>query len=414
MRHRIIVSFVAVCSAFAAAAQDQGLRNRDPELTASKRVVADLQRANFHRGPFYLLSQFRISDAGYTETLMVPTGDGDTGLSLSVEAPQRLYFVPAKKTIFSLDLVPGYSILGTQAKRNQFNYLGRADAHFLLNHLYLDAYTSRADQLRGHVGDLNRLATTRVNETGVAGEIKYSSRTSAIFNVFRRDFEFPEDRYQPEFENADFNPVQLLDRDEKSIRASAAHKTFPLTSLFLSAEASDYGFRYATFKDSRRLWYGGGARFDSGRTQMSAELAALRLSFDDRSQKQFRGFGGRVSAVRKNGRWQYDAGASRDVGFSVFAENNYYITTMGNAGLSYEANRRLLLRAGSVYERQDYDVAVRGRLRRDTASFSSVGFLFRVRRLQLGVDAGWYERESTHDVDPDSGIRYVLHLSLTP
>jgi len=65
------------------------------------------------------------------------------------------------------------------------NYALRADAHFLTNHLYLDVYRTRANQMRAFVSDINRMATVKENETGVVGEFKYSSRTSALFALRR-------------------------------------------------------------------------------------------------------------------------------------------------------------------------------------------------------------------------------------
>lgn len=395
----------------------QNLRDRDPNLEAAKRLYEQLQQANFHSGPFYLWSRFRISDAGFSESGYVPTGEHGSGLTLAVEAPQRFFFVPRKKTIFTVDVVPGYSFFQSDEGDGQFNYSARADAHFLWNHLYLDVYGSRADQLRAHVADINRLATAREDEVGVASEWKYSSRTSGIVNVRYRDTSYPTDRYQPTINSgasADFNPINLLDRNERNARLSVNHKTFPLTSLFVSAEVSDYGFRYATYKDSRRTWLGAGFNYNSGRTNVRAEAGPLKLEFQDETQQSFTGLGASIDASRVNGRWTYTASANRDLGFSVYAANNYYIANRVNAGIDYAATRRLTLRTNGVWERDQYDVQVRGNDREDEVVFTSVGFNYAIQRVRAGVDVGWYERDSTYGGDVDSGIRYVLHLSFVP
>jgi hypothetical protein len=398
--------------------QSQTLRDRDPDLDAARKLHEDLQQANFHSGPFYLWSRLRLSDAGYTEAAYVPTGEQSGGLSLSVEAPQRFFFVPRKKTIVTLDLVPGYSFFSSGGSRGQFNYLARGDVHFLLNHLYLDVYALRADQLRAHVADFNRLATAREDETGVSGEAKYSSRTSGLFTIRYRDTSYPNNRFQPDLETLpqtdDYNPVHLLDRNERNARASIVHKTFPLTSLFVSAEVSNYGFRSATYKDSRRTWYGGGFHYESGRTSLRAEAGPLKLSFKDASQHDYSGLGGNINWSRGNGRWKYAAGAEHDLGFSIFADNNYFISDSAHVGVDYTASRRLSLNANIAAERDTYEVQVRGNDREDTVSFSSVGFSYQIRRFRTGLDVGWYERESTFGGDTDSGIRYVVHLSFVP
>lgn len=416
VRHRLIGFIIAaVMPVIAIAQQDQALRDRDPDLSGSKKVAADLQRANFHFGSWYLLSRIRIADAGYTEGFYVPTGDQSGGLALTVEAPNRLYYVPHRKVVLSADLVPSYSFFqashadGNDGRDGQFNYLVRGDAQFLLNHLYLDLYTLRADQLRAHVADINRLATLREDEHGAAGELKYSSRTSALFGLRYRDDKYPLDREQP-----DDRPVNLLDHSERNARLSLMHKTLPLTSFFVSGEVSDYAFTRATYKDSLRTFYGGGLVHDTGRTMFRLEAGRAKLDFDKPGERDFSGITGDARLTRRNGRWSYNLGGARDLGFSIFAFNDYYVSTTGNFGIDYVATRRLTLRTGIAAERDDYDVEVSGFHRRDTISFSSVGFTYTIGRVASGLDVGYYERDSTYGGDEDSGIRFVVHLSFTP
>lgn len=403
---------IFVVSSFAALAQStsQQMRDRDPDLEASKRLAAELQTANFHYGPFYLLSRIRIADAGFSDTTSsLPTGDQSGGISLSVEAPNRFYFVPHKKTIFTMEVTPSYSFLGSGDENGQFGYVARGDAHFLLNHLYLDVYALREDQLRAHVADVNRLVTLRNDEVGVAGEFKYSSKTSALFTVRARDMAFPDDRLQP-----DEIAVDLLDRREKNGRLSLHHKTLPLTSFFVAAERSDYDFDRATYKNSTRTWLGGGAIYTAGRTTLRVEGGPAKLDFDDPAEADYSGVVASLRAQRASGRRSYTFGAQRDLGFSIFASNNYFISTTVSAGVSHAATRKLALRAGSTYQRDDYDVPVNGRDRRDTISYTFAGFIYTVRKVNIGADIGWYERNSTFGGDQDSGIRTVIHLSFTP
>ncbi|MDP9190980.1 MAG: hypothetical protein M3P06_04675 [Acidobacteriota bacterium] len=413
MSLRFLTIFFAIAIPLLASGQ---MRDRDPDLDGAKKLHEDMQQSNFHYGRFYLWSRFRISDAGFADAGSAPTGDLADGLSLSIEAPQRLFYAPRKKTIFTFDFVPGYSFFNS-GEEGQINYSARADAHFLWNHLYLDVYAARADRLRSHVADINRLATVREDEVGVAGEIKYSSRTSGIISVRHRNSSYPGDRHQPDLPIdpvTGFNPINLLDRNERTARVSIDHKTFPLTSLFVSAEVSDYSFDLAPYKDSRRTWYGGGFNYDSGRTGLRVEAGPLKLSFDDPAQRSYSGLGASFNVSRSNGRWTYTAGGNHDLGFSIFANNNYYISDTVYGGINYVASRRLSLRTNAVWEQDEYDVEVAGNDRRDTILFTSVGFTYGLRRTQAGVDVGWYDRQSTIGSETDSGIRYVLHLSFVP
>ena len=394
-------------------AQTQGLRDRDPDLEGSKKIAGELQEANIHSGPFYMLSRIRISDAGFSEDYYLPTGDVRGGVNLRVEAPQRIYLVPHKKTIFTAELVPAYSFFDVGSREGQFDYRVRGDAHFLFNHLYLDFYGLRSDQLRAQVADVNRLATQREDEVGVSGELKYSSKTSSLFSIRARDLSYPSNRYQPMDSLDRLVPINLLDREERNARVSLHHKTFPLTSLFVAGEGSDYTFDRAAYKDSSRRYAGAGFLRQSGRTSFRGEVGRASLTFDDASQRDFSGVTASLGMDRSRGRWNYSAAASRDLGFAIFLNNNYYVAHVGRVGVDYAASRKLNLRAQSTFERDDYDVPVGGIKRRDTFSFTSVGFIYGIRRLRTGIDAGWYSRESNFDED-ESGIRWVLHLSFTP
>ena len=390
----------------------QRLRDRDPLLEGAKKLAGDLQQASFHRGQFYLLSRFRISDAGFTEGGFLPTGEQSGGISLSVEAPHRLYYVPHKKTVFSAEFIPGYAFFN--GGENQVNYLVRGDAHLLLNHVYLDFYGLRSDQIVAHVADINRLATARTDEVGVASEFKYSSRTSALVTLRANDITYPGNRFQPDPFPESQVPVRILDRKEKNVRLSLVHKTFPRTSLFVSGEGSEYDFVNKAAYASRRSYFGGGLSYDGGRTQLRLEAGPMKLVFDDPSQRDYSGLTAQAQVSRGNGRWSYGANANRDLGFSVFRDNAYFVATSAGMNVDYIATRKLTLHARTALERDEYETPVFGRARRDDIQFTSVGFDYGLRRIRLGADVGWYERTSTAFGDEASGIRYVLRLSLTP
>jgi len=414
--NRVILTAITLLISFSAFAQSTtGLRDRDRDLEGAKKVVGEIQKANIHSGRFYMFSRIRLSDAGFSEDVYLPTGDVRGGVNLRVEAPNRLYFVPHRKVVFSVDATPAYSFLGARrsttgvrSKSGQFDYALRGDAHFLFNHLYLDLYGMQNDQLRAQVADINRLATNRENEVGIGGEMKYSSRTSAFFTARFRDLSFPSGRVQP----TDV-PVNLLDRTEKNGRVSLHHKTFPLTELFVAAEGSKYEFDRATYKNSTRRYYGGGFLRSAGRTTLRVEAGNARLDFEDPSQRNFSGLTAEAVLSRATGRWTTTLGANRDLGFSIMEANNYYISSAAHLALTYVATHKLTLRGGVAGERDDYDVPVNGVRRRDTLTFSSVGFIYTFTRLSAGLDLGWFTRESNFTED-DSGIRWVLHLSFTP
>lgn len=387
-----------------------GIRDRDRVLAGARDIQNDLQRANFHFGPWYVLSRLQLSDIGFDQEFFVPTGDHGGGLAFSVGMPTRVYYVPTKKIVVSGEFVPGYSYFnGDVGEDQQFNYSARGGVQFLFNHLFLDFYGSRQNQLRPKIGDINRLATLENDEFGVSGELKYSSRTSMTFSTRFASPSFPVDRYQPEG-----LPLFILDRRERNSRAQFVHKTFPRTSLGFAVEQADYDFEFATYKSGRRTYFAPALFYDAGKFAMRVEGGPAKLDFDDPAEHDFSGFLGHASATMKVRRYSVTGAVERDTDFSILAFNNYYILSRAAATLEYTATRRLKLRASTAAERDEYDVPVTGILRKDDVSFSTVGFRYAVRRIDVGADVGYYKRNSNFEGDEQDGIRYILHLSFTP
>lgn len=421
-RVNLIAAALALAVFYPACAAAQGLRDRDPQLAAAKKITDDLRRSTLHHGPWYLLSELHLSDIGVEQQFYVPTNEQLDGVSFTIRAPQRLYLVATKKVVFSADVVPTWafglrsdtrsnSTSSGRRRQNQFGYLLRSDGQFLFNHLYLDVYGQTANDLRADTSEINRLVTLKDNEIGVAGEIKYSSRTSSTFAAIRRKSDHPADRFQP-FEI----PVQLLDRTENNYRASLFHKTFPLTGLFVSGEASDYRFRTDRSKNGRRIFAGGGFLFDNGRSVMRVEVGKAQLRLDDPAGRDFTGTLGNISFGRRvAAHSDISLNAARDLDFSIFESNAYYVMDRAGLTTNWNATRRLTLRAGGQVGRNQYKVPVDGILRRDTYTYPWVGFLIAFHRISAGFDVGYYDRSSNFPgTEETDGIRLVLRLSFTP
>jgi hypothetical protein len=410
---RLFIALVVfACCARSVLAQN-GLRDRERAFSASQQIASDLRRAHFHHGAFYLLNTIQLSDIGYDSSFYVPTADRQSGFHFGIQAPTRLYIVPRKKTVYSLDVRPEWSFFGKGGKKIVFGYQARADAQYLLNHLYLDFYVIAGNQLRADVAEIARLLTEKRATTGVSGELKYSSRTSMTFNASVGKTSHPLGAIQPAA------PVQLLDRSQHDYRFSIHHKTFPQTSLFVATEYSDYSFPTAVFKNARRSNLGIGFVRDSGRTLMQGEIGGGKLDFFRPGQHDFQGVLGNLSSSRKFGRSTTGSlGVSRDLDFSIFEQNNYFLADRFSASLQWDATRRLTLTAQAALGRDLYQTPVLGPhgflKRRDVFTFPSIGFTYGFARLRAGADIGYVRRTSNFDANLDHGIRILFRLSLTP
>src|SRR5205807_68608 len=161
----------------------------------------------------------------------------------------------------SAEAVPQYAWVDQGGGKSQFGYTTRGDAELIFNHVFLDFFGNRSDELRPLTGEINRVATVKERQIGVSGELKYSSRTSALFHADYRDNRYPTDRLQPS--DLEFQ-LPILDRTEHNYRVSVLHKTFPLTSIILAAEQSNYAFTNSPTRDAKRTYEAVGLVADTG------------------------------------------------------------------------------------------------------------------------------------------------------
>jgi hypothetical protein len=414
------LSIAAACIAIGASAWAQNLRSRERTFEASETLAADLRRARIHSGPFYLLSNLQFSDLGYENQFFFPTSQQGGGLSLAVSAPQKLYFVPAKKTIYAVSFTPEYAFFSKGAS-NAWGYLVRGDAHYLLNHLYTNAYAEQSNKLQALSGEINRVVTQRAETVGVAGEFRYSSRTRAFYSASARHFTYPASRYQPnDLQNIDINSINDLDRRERNGRFSLLHHTFPLTSLTLAGEWNKYTFLTAADKDSVRHYVAPGFTYDSGRTALKGEAGPAVVHFYTPG-KDFRGIVGNAQLSHRIGpKMTLAAGADRDFDFSIAAGQRYYVADRAVVALDRQASRRLTLRISSTLGRDVYPVATFNPVsaaferRDDQFTFTAIGWRYTLRHARGGFDIGYYQRKSNFGIDEQSGIRLAVALSLSP
>lgn len=420
------LTIAAACIAIGSTLFAQTTRSRDRTFEASETLAADLRRARIHTGPFYLLSYLQFSDLGYESQFFFPTSQQGSGLSLAVAAPQKLYFVPARKTIYALTFTPEYAFF-TKGSGNGWGYLARGDAHYLFNHLYINPYVLQSNKLQALSGEINRVVTQRSETAGVGGEFRYSSRTHVFYSFSGQRYTYPASRYQPTLTGAGVDiggfvvPIEELDRRERNARLSILHHTFPVTSLTLAGEWNHYQFPNAVERTSTRHYVAPGFIFDNGRTQLKGEAGPAVLHFETPGASDFRGVTGNLNYSHRLGtKMTLTAAAERDADFSIAPTERYYVADRGNIGLERQASRRLTLRFFSSVGRDLYPALTFNPLnatfarRNDEFSYTGIGWRYTMRHARGGFDIGYYQRKSNFGIDEQSGIRLAIALSLSP
>lgn len=419
------LSVAAVCIAIGSTLLAQNVRSRDRTFEASETLAADLRRARLHSGPFYLLSNIEFSDLGYENQFFFPTTEQAGGLSLAISAPQKLYFVPARKTIYSLTVTPEYAFFQKGVSQAPWGYLVRGDAHFLLNHLYINPYALQSNKLQALSGEVNRIVTQKEETAGVQGEVRYSSKTRALYSASARRYTYPASRYQPPDITTNIGTrgsLFDLDRREQNGRLSLLHHTFPLTSLTLAGEVNKYTFTNSVDRNAIRHYVAPGFVYDSGRGTWKGEVGPAVLHFYTPGPGgDFRGVVGSTQYGRRLGiRNQMTIALDRDVDFSIAQGERYFVADRALFAIDRQATRRLTLRFSSTVGRDNYPavtvnpVNVQLAQRHDEFSFTAIGWRYTLRHIKGGFDIGYYQRRSNYDIDEQNGIRLAIALSLSP
>lgn len=407
---------IAATTAFAQEASTIEARDRETRLRGRDAVQNDLNRSQLRFGPFYLYSTFEIGELGYDENLYAPTQEERADFTISVSAPQRLYFVPSRKFVLSADVRPGYVWYQEAEDARHWNLRYRGDVHLLFNRMYSDFYYEKADERRRDLSELNFLVDLDSQQVGNDTEIAVSSRTNILTGVVFREIEYP----NAEGTAFDFDQVSDLNRDEARYSAALRHKTFPLTSTEIGVAREIYEFEDDE-RDGERDQAWVGATRSTGRSTLRAEIGAARLDYRDVSKKDYSGPLGFVSyEFSPRRRWVGTLTGRRDLIFSVFAENQHFAADRLATSFTLPATRyfdlRFLGEAGrNTYFVPSFDEVDRiNKRREDDILYGSVGFTTRLSRLAFGLDVGRFQRTSNFARFSEDGIRLVLRLSLTP
>jgi hypothetical protein len=405
-----VTVLTAVCATAALAQETLSVldRNRDPALDGTKRVLADLSYASMRYRSIYLLYRFELSDIALDPGL-VPSRDEDLKLSIGAALPARIYWVPSRKFALSADVIPGYGFAERDGLEGQGSYTVRADAHAMLNHLYLNAYTGRSNQFGPLAAELGGIGTVRRTMSGVDAEVKYSSKTSVLVTASNLENSYPETRLQPR----DVDP-SAYDYDENRLRATFLHRTLPRVSLNVSAEGSNFEFPRTDYKSAERRHLAVGATYTPGRRSFRAEAGPGRLTFSNPAFEDFNGLIGRLQATVPVGRrWTLQGAARRDVQFSDYFNNGYFVADELNGDATVILTRRLSASIRPSLGHHRYDTAVGGIKRRDDYQSVLVGWTYSLTRVRGGFDVGYFQRDSNVYDENASGIRLILRLSFT-
>ena len=387
-------------------------RDRDEELAAKRRIERDLEQAQFRANHLYLISKFELGDIGIGSELYIPADEQLDGVALSFRAPQRLYYIANRRTLFSLDVEPGYVMYIDSDRENQLSWLLRGDVHFLFPSFYVNGFVSVADELLRDNSEFTRLVPRDTTAWGVNTEFKPSSRTQLASSYIVRDIKYDA--------NEDFffdRQLELLERTASQFKLEGRHHTFPITHTLLGVMHTDYDFDKTPTRNASQIYYYVGADREIGDHRFVARVGYSELDYRDSEGQDYSGFLG-DAALDMNLSSRNDLAITyrRDLQFSVFANNNHYLADRLFLNDVHKLTDRLSAHLQAQAGLNSYEVPIAtpsGPLKReDELYYIGAGPSYQFfDRVTLGFVVGPWERRSNIPGQSDDGIRWQILLS---
>jgi hypothetical protein len=379
--------------------------------------LEDLWRKTpWHVGPFRIQPAIVISNAGVDSNLYYSPSNPVKDFTVTA-GPEAIIYLPVHRTlILSASASPQYVYYVKTAQERTWNYYLTGSAALNLRHVFL-SFDWRYSDAREHWNYEIDIRPRR-KEKGLGGSflIQTSHRTSLEVDYKQEKYD-----YETLFFDA-FNVPEQLDRKEQYADVLAYYQITSRTRFFLDGEYGVYTFDFAdtaALKDSHSWGYYAGLEFSpTGRIRGKVRLGYKTFDLKYVEGQNFQGLvGDSQISVRLAKPFVLRASYGRDVNFSLWYNNPYFVSSTPGAGASLYLLKFLRLDYDYSFYRYRYPVAQNVApgedvKRLDEFQIHSVGLYFRIwKKTAIGIIGSRWVRVS--NIASENGIRYFLGANLT-
>jgi len=360
-----------------------------------------VKNAGFSLGPFRVKAQFVLSNAGYDTNLYYgAAGEPVKDLTFTAGPAFYIYLPIKKKIIFSIYESPQYVYFReTQRERTWNNYF-RGQVHFVFNRLVASAGVGRSEAKQRWNTETDVPIFRR--EGSVQGSLSWQPAKKTSFNLSYRMARY--DYGESDLEGFSF--ADKLNRDETYLNFSAYREVSSQTRLFLDAEYGLYDFANPGNQKNSKSYGGyGGFEFSPlGKIEGRVKIGYRYLDAIWPQKKDYRGIVGDSNvSVRPMRALAARAFYKRDVQFSIWYNNTYFLENRYGIGGSIYISRNIRLDYDYNRGRNDYPQDFDVQKRRDDYQLHAVGFYIRLRKdVALGIIASRWVRDSNLDWADDN------------
>ncbi|MGB7297259.1 MAG: outer membrane beta-barrel protein [Candidatus Aminicenantales bacterium] len=352
-------------------------------------------------GPFHIRTSLVLNNAGYDSNIYYGATDEPVEDYTFTAGPAFDVYLPLmkNKVIFYVYESPQYVYYRETERERAWNNYFQGQAYFVFNRLVASAGIGRSEAKQRWNTEMDIPVFRK--EDSIQGSLLWQPASRTSF-----DFAFRTARFDHgESDLEDFTYYEKLNREETYFSITAYRETSPRTRIFLNAESGIFDFADpSTMRNSKSYGGYGGFEFSPfGKIRGMVKIGYKYFDATSPERKDYRGIVGDSSiSVRLSNVFAARAFYSRDVQFSVWYDNAYFLENRYGAGASLYIAKNIRLDYDYYQGRNEYPREPGIQYRRDDFRTHSVGVYLRLRKdVGLGVIASRWVRDSNLDWGDD-------------
>jgi len=375
-----------------------------------------LRETPWHFGPFRIQPQLVISNAGVDSNVFYDPSDPIKDFTLTAGPAATIYLPIHRKFVLSAYGSPQYVWYSKTEQERTWNYYFSGAAQLSLKNVFFSVEGLYSDARERWNTEID--IRPRRTEVGYGGSALVKMAWKTSFSLGYRTVKYD---YASVVYGDNFDVRERLNRQESYANLSFHYQASSQRRIFLDFEYGDYSFEFtpqAAVSDSRSGAAYAGIEFSRLGRRVRGRVRVGYKKFDVRAADgpDYQGIvGDSQLSIRLAKPFVIRGSYVRDVRFSLWYNNPYYIESRPGAGLSvYPVS----------FLRFDYDYSIgRNRYpevggggpdvkRLDEYSVHSGGVYFRVRKtVALGFIASWWVRDSNLDAEDDKRTFFGVNLT---
>jgi hypothetical protein len=375
-----------------------------------------LQTAAWHFGPFRIQPSLVISNAGVDSNVFYSPTEPIKDYTITAGPAATLYIPVHRKFVLSLYGSPQYVWYSKTDRERTWNYYFNGAVQLSLKNVFFS--------LEGTYSDARERWNTEIDirprrkEKGYGGSVLVKVAWKTSFSLAYRTAKY-------DYESVDyaggFNLRERLNRRESYANFSLFYQATTERRFFLDFEYGLYEFEFATqaaIGDSRSGAAFAGLEFSQLGRRVHGRIRVGYKKYDVRSVEglDYEGVVGDSQLwIRLAKPFVIRGSYVRDVRFSLWYGNPYYIESRPGVGVSLYPLRFLRLDYDYSLGRNRYSLAGGGGpdvKRLDDYTTHSAGIYVRIRKtVALGFIASWWARNSNIAAEDDKRTFFGLNLT---